>query len=74
MEVERARLTMELARMRESEGDVVEAAKVLQELQVNCLWPALQCPCIRTCTFESVFDYIIVLSVCVCGWVWVSVF
>jgi 26S proteasome regulatory subunit N5 len=35
VEVERARLTMELARMRESEGDVVEAAKVLQELQVE---------------------------------------
>ena len=35
MEVPRARLTMELARIREAEGNISEAADVLQELQVK---------------------------------------
>lgn len=35
VEVERAHLTLELAKMKEEEGDVEEAARVLQELQVS---------------------------------------
>ncbi|CAH2260945.1 jg17720 [Pararge aegeria aegeria] len=35
VEVERARLTHILAKMREEEGDVTEAAKIIQELQVE---------------------------------------
>ncbi|OON13735.1 hypothetical protein X801_10486 [Opisthorchis viverrini] len=35
VEVERARLTRELARIKESHGNIDEAASVLQELQVN---------------------------------------
>ena len=35
VEVPRARLTMELARIKESEGNITEAADVLQELQVK---------------------------------------
>ena len=35
MEVPRARLTMELAKIKESQGNIVEAADVLQELQVS---------------------------------------
>jgi 26S proteasome regulatory subunit N5 len=34
-EVERARLTMRLSRMKEAAGDMVEAARVLQEVQVE---------------------------------------
>ena len=36
VEVERAHLTLELAKMKEEEGDIEEAARVLQELQVRC--------------------------------------
>jgi len=36
VEVERAHLTLELAKMKEEEGDIEEAASVLQELQVRC--------------------------------------
>lgn len=35
MEVERARLTHKLAMMKETEGDITEAATILQELQVE---------------------------------------
>ena len=35
VEIERARLTMTLAKIREDQGNVNEAATVLQELQVN---------------------------------------
>ena len=35
VEVERARLTHKLALMKEQEGDIAEAATVLQELQVE---------------------------------------
>jgi len=35
VEVERARLTLKLARMKEAKGDIVEAANILQELQVE---------------------------------------
>ena len=35
VEVPRARLTMELAKIKESQGDIAEAATVLQELQVG---------------------------------------
>ena len=35
VEVPRARLTMELARIKEADGDIASAATVLQELQVN---------------------------------------
>lgn len=35
VEVERARLTHILAQMKESEGEVTEAADILQELQVE---------------------------------------
>ncbi len=35
VEVPRARLTMELAKIRESEGNISDAADVLQELQVS---------------------------------------
>lgn len=35
VEVERARLTHKLAMMKESEGDITEAATILQELQVE---------------------------------------
>lgn len=35
VEVERAHLTLELAKMKEEEGDIEEAARVLQELQVS---------------------------------------
>lgn len=35
VEVPRARLTMELAKIKESQGNIVEAADVLQELQVS---------------------------------------
>ena len=35
VEVERAQLTLELAKMKEDEGDIEEAARVLQELQVS---------------------------------------
>ena len=34
MEVPRARLTMELAKIKEANGEIAEAATVLQELQV----------------------------------------
>ena len=34
VEVPRARLTMELARIKEAEGDIASAATILQELQV----------------------------------------
>ena len=35
VEIERARLTMTLAKIREDQGNVNEAATVLQELQVS---------------------------------------
>lgn len=35
VEVERARLTHKLAMMKEAEGDITEAATILQELQVE---------------------------------------
>lgn len=35
VEVPRARLTMELARIKEADGDIASAATILQELQVN---------------------------------------
>ena len=35
VEVERARLTHKLAVMKEAEGDITEAATILQELQVE---------------------------------------
>lgn len=35
VEVERARLTLKLAKMKEMEGNIVEAANILQELQVE---------------------------------------
>lgn len=35
MEVERARLTHKLAQIREEEGDITEAANIIQELQVE---------------------------------------
>ena len=38
VEVERAHLTLELAKMKEEEGDIEEAARVLQELQVSVGW------------------------------------
>lgn len=34
VEVPRARLTMELAKIKESRGEIAEAANILQELQV----------------------------------------
>lgn len=36
VEIERARLTRILSKMKEDEGNIQEAAKVLQELQVSC--------------------------------------
>ena len=35
VEVPRARLTLELARIKEADGDIASAATILQELQVN---------------------------------------
>lgn len=35
VEVERARLTHKLAQMKEAEGNVTEAANIIQELQVE---------------------------------------
>ena len=35
MEVERARLTHTLAQIKESDGEITEAANILQELQVE---------------------------------------
>ena len=35
MEIERARLTHQLARIREADGDIVGAADILQEMQVE---------------------------------------
>lgn len=35
VEVERARLTHKLAKIKEDEGDITEAAKIIQELQVE---------------------------------------
>lgn len=35
MEVERARLTHTLAQMKENDGEVIEAANILQELQIE---------------------------------------
>jgi 26S proteasome regulatory subunit N5 len=35
VEVERARLTKELAKMKEEEGNIIEAANILQDLQVE---------------------------------------
>lgn len=35
MEVERARLTYKLAKLKEDEGNVTEAANIIQELQVE---------------------------------------
>lgn len=35
VEKQRARLTLKLARMRESEGKIDEAAKILQEVQIE---------------------------------------
>ena len=35
MEVERARLTYKLSKMKEEEGKIQEAAQILQELQVE---------------------------------------
>lgn len=35
VEVERARLTHKLAKMKEEEGDITEAANIIQELQVE---------------------------------------
>lgn len=37
VEVPRARLTMELAKIKESQGEIADAANILQELQVGCL-------------------------------------
>lgn len=34
VEIERARLTRQLARMKEQEGDIAEAAEILQEVAV----------------------------------------
>lgn len=42
VEVERAHLTLELAKMKEEEGDIEEAARVLQELQVSVRWSGLR--------------------------------
>lgn len=36
MEIERARLTKTLATIKEQNGEVKEAASILQELQVTC--------------------------------------
>ena len=36
VENERARLSLMLSKIREEEGNIAEAASVLQELQVNC--------------------------------------
>ena len=38
VEIERARLTRQLARMKEAEGDVQEAAEILQEVAVVSRW------------------------------------
>jgi hypothetical protein len=35
VEVERARLTHKLAKMKEFEGDITEAANIMQELQIE---------------------------------------
>jgi len=35
VEVERARLTHKLAKMKEEEGNIIEAANIIQELQVE---------------------------------------
>jgi len=37
VEIERARLTRTLAGIREQQGNITEAANVLQELQVKCV-------------------------------------
>ena len=49
MEVPRARLTMELAKIKEANGEIAEAATVLQELQV------LAC-CLLFLQFSKYFD------------------
>lgn len=41
VEVERARLTQILAKVREDAGDINEAAKILNEIQVLCYFPFL---------------------------------
>lgn len=50
VEVERAHLTLELAKMKEEEGDIEEAARVLQELQVSMSRSGSG---VRTCGGES---------------------
>lgn len=49
VEVPRARLTMELAKIRESQGKVAEAATILQELQVCVCVCMRTCMCVRAC-------------------------
>ena len=44
VEIERARLTKRLARIKEEEGNIDEAADILQEVAVVSLWhPRGQC-------------------------------
>jgi 26S proteasome regulatory subunit N5 len=38
VEVERARLTRVLSKLKEEKGEIVEAADILQELQVRCIY------------------------------------
>ena len=41
VEIERARLTRKLAKIKEEEGKVKEAAEILQEVAVVSLWGAM---------------------------------
>lgn len=61
MEIERARLTRQLARMKEEEGAIAEAAEILQEVAVVSCW-GLLCAAVgspRACE-----------AICMCGLCW----
>lgn len=57
VEVERARLTHQLAMMKEAEGDVTEAATILQELQVETFGSMERKEKVRLWWGNNVFDY-----------------
>ena len=60
MEVPRARLTMELAKIRESQGRVAEAATILQELQVG------MCVCVCACVCTVYVRVYVQCLYCMC--------
>jgi len=56
VEIERARLTRQLARMKEEEGNVIEAAEILQEVAVVCTTYSSEQQCMH-CSAQAILVY-----------------